>query len=198
MLQWTQKEHENRSEEMKRQLDREMNPQRHWLHRIFLLIRSLTMVSAFNMGLGQLIGMFYEVVSPTQYVLRVYVILLCSLTLLNELEWTNYTKDSTLLKLWITRGLFYAFVGVLGLEENAVSPTRDGMVGSSPVLMYIKVVAWLMVACGCVYTVMGCACFQLVEDRLRNDFEQRKQRAKTMARVTTTMMGGVAADIVTV
>lgn len=145
------------------------------------------------MGLGQLVGVAVEIVTPTQYVLRVYVMLLCALTMLNELEWTRYATDSTLLKSWVTRGLFYAFVGVLGLEENASTPKRVGV--STLLLLYIRVVAWLMVACGMVYTILGCACFQMVEDHLRKDLEQRKERAREIAR-TAALYGDEVGDMV--
>ena len=148
--------------------------------RFFQFIQTLTIGSACHMALGQIVGMAVEYVTATQYVIRVYVILLCALTILNELEWTRYATDSTLLRLWITRGLFYSFVGVLGLEENASSPKREGV--STILLVYLRVVAWSMVCCGVIYSVMGCACLQLVADQLKKDYHQRKERAKDVAR----------------
>lgn len=190
---WTSFEQENRSKEKKIRFEEELNPKPYLLHRCFQLIKTITIVSAICMAFGQLVGVAVEIVTPTQYVLRVYVMLLCALTVLNELEWTRYATDSTLLRLWITRGLFYAFVGVLGLEENASTPKRVGV--STLLLLYVRVVAWLMVACGLVYTVLGCACFQLVEEHLRKDLERRKERAAEIERTATLYRDEVGAMV---
>ena len=177
---WSSFEQETRRKDRKALLEEELNPQPHILHRCFQLLRIITIISALNMGLGQLVGIFVEFVTPTQYVLRVYVMLLSALAALNELEWTRYATDSTLLKVWVTRGFFYSFIGVLGLEENSSTPKRLEV--SAVLLSYVRVVAWLMVACGAIYTILGCACLQLVQDRLRKDFEQKKERAREIKR----------------
>lgn len=135
------------------------------------------------MFLGQIIGLAYEVVGGIQIVLRIYVVMLCLLVILNELAWTKYTRDSTLLHLWITRGLVYSFVGVLGLEENSVSPYRESTIAATPALLYLKGVAWMMVACGCTYIALGALCLQIVDDRMKKDLAQRKERAKEAALV---------------
>mmetsp|Transcript_12655 Transcript_12655/g.17960 ORF Transcript_12655/g.17960 Transcript_12655/m.17960 type:complete len:235 (+) Transcript_12655:2897-3601(+) len=166
------------------ELDDQLNPKRNALHRFFNFIRFITIFSASNMLLGQFIGIAFDAVGPIQYVLRIYVILLCCLTILNELEWTNLTLSSALLKIWISRGLIYGFVGVLGLEENDVSPhTKNmSMVGRTAALNYIKVVAWMMVACGILYTVMGILCLQIVSDKIRENYQGRVARAAELRR----------------
>jgi hypothetical protein len=136
------------------------------------------------MGIGQVIGVAFEVDNPIQYVLRVYVIFLCVLVVLNEMEWTKYTTDSTLLKLWITRGFIYAFVGVLGLEENETSRAKGGSGSQNIALSYISIVAWMMVAAGCLYTIFGLFCLQMLYDKLRREYVQRLERAKETARTT--------------
>jgi len=188
---WSKQEVAIRTEDKQQQLHDELNPKRHCVHQFFRLIKALTIFCATNMGVGQLIGIAYEVVDPIQYVLRIYVILLALLVVLNELEWTKYTKDSTLLKIWITRGIMYAFVGVLGLEENATSPARQNGSDSSSslALSYLSIVAWLMVACGCLYTLFGLFCLQLLYDKLRREYAQKVDRAKETAR-TTGLYGG--------
>jgi hypothetical protein len=181
MEDWSKKEVLNRAEEKQQQLHEELNPRRTCMHQFFRLLKALVIFCALNMGIGQLLGVAFEVDNPVQYVLRVYVIFLCILVVLNELEWTKYTKDSTLLKLWITRGFIYAFVGVLGLEENETSKTKGG---SDIALSYIAIVAWMMVAAGCLYTILGLLCLQMLYDKLRRDYVQRLERAKETARTT--------------
>lgn len=187
MNDWTQQETAIRTEEKQQQLHDELNPKRHLVHQFFRCVKGLVVFCAVNMGVGQLIGIAYEVVDPIQYVMRIYVILLTFLVVMNELEWTKYTKDSTLLNLWITRGLFYAFVGVLGLEENATSPARQNGsdASSNMALSYLSLVAWLMVAAGCLYTCFGAFCLQLLYDKFRREYNQKLDRAKETARTTT-------------
>lgn len=142
------------------------------------------------MGVGQLIGIAYEADGPIQYVLRIYVVALCFLIILNELEWTTWTKDSTLLRFWPTRGCVYIFVGVLGLEENDASPVRAGgiagEVGRRAATQYILVVAWMMIVMGTLYTILGFFCGQIVLNKMREDFERRTGQAKETQRVTET------------
>ena len=125
-----------------------------------------------------------------QYVLRVYVILLCFLVVFNEMEWTKLTKNSPLLRIWISRGMVYGFIGVLGLEENEVSPARSGMseTGRQAALNYIKTVAWWMVAIGLLYLIMGALCLQLLYNRQRDDYKERLQKASN-TRETTEKFG---------
>jgi hypothetical protein len=106
-------------------------------------------LSAFNMALGQFISIAFGTVGPVQYILRVYAILLCALVILNELEWTKLTRELTILHWWVTRGMAYAFIGVLELEGNSVTPAdkNKNIHGRDTVLGYVKVVAWLMVGC---------------------------------------------------
>jgi hypothetical protein len=118
--------------------------------------------------------------------MRIYVILLCVLAIANESEWTSFTRDSVILNWWPTRGAFYGFIGVLGLEENDVD-VYDAK-GRSAALGYIKVVAWLMIGCGVLYFVLGVACMQFLLNRMRDDYKQRLERAKEVKRTADTYM----------
>jgi hypothetical protein len=92
----------------------------------------------------------------------------------NEWEWF-LTRDSKILQLWFTRGLFYSFVGVLGLEENDTASSKAAV--PQMATTYIAVVAWLMVATGMLYSLLGLLCLQGWEQRLRRDYAQRRERA---------------------
>ena len=85
------------------------------------MISVLTALSAFAMAMGQIIGMTFEDIDVISYVLRIYVIVLCLLVILIEAEWTSLVKNSSILRYWITRGLFYAFVGVIGIQQNQLA-----------------------------------------------------------------------------
>ena len=178
------------NKDLQQQLHDELHPKRRCLHHIFITISIIAGLSAFNMALGQFIGIAFGTVGPVQYVLRIYVILLCSLVILNELEWTKLTRESTILHWWVTRGMVYAFIGVLGLEENSVTPAdkNENVNGRDAALGYIQVVAWLMVGCGILYFCMGVLCLQLVCNRMREDYQRRLERAKATRRTTETYM----------
>lgn len=174
------------------ELDTELNPKRHPLHKFFKFVSFVVGVSAFLMMIGQFVGIAFESVGPIQYVLRVYVIMLCMLTILNELEWSTFTTSSKLLNLWVTRGVIYAFIGVLGLEENDVSPESKNMsyATRTVALNFIKAVAWMMISCGVLYFVMGVFCLQLAEKKMRESYETRVERSKDTARITQ-RFGGI-------
>jgi cytochrome c biogenesis protein CcdA len=182
---WTRKEEENKEHAIQEQLDEELHPQRHIIHKFFILISVVTMLSSVMMGMGQLVGIFYEQQDAIQLVLRMYVILLCWIVFLNEMEWTKYTTDSTILRLWITRGICYMFVGVLGLAENDKAMARDETtVGNAAATVYFATVAWFIIVCGMLYTVLGIFCMQLVNDRMRSTFAAKEERAKATERTT--------------
>lgn len=184
---WSQREEEisrqNEEEQRRELLNAELYPKRRCLHKIFVFVSIVAGLTSFNMGLGQFVGMVYFKVDPIQYVLRVYIIALCALMVLTELEWTKMTRESRLLNNWVSRGCVYSFIGVLGLEENDVSPLDDtSELGREAALNYIKVVAWLMIGCGILYFCMGVLCLQLVCNRLRRNYQERQRLSKEKRR----------------
>jgi hypothetical protein len=184
-----------RQSALQTQLQEETHPRRKFFHTLVVLVSCVTILSAVNMGVGQLVGMVFEEVGPVQYVMRVYVIALCLLAILVELEWTKFARESAIFRIWISRGLFYAFVGVLGLEENDTSSARNQEIAhSSASLKYVKAVAWIMVVCGAVYFFMGVLCLQLFYNRLRKDFQERRERAGHIRDTAERYMDQPAAD----
>lgn len=170
---------DNRRREALARLEEERNPSRRCMHRFFRMISLVTGICGLLMGAGQIVGMTFENLDIIAYVMRGYVIVLCLLIVLNEAEWTSMIKNSSILRYWITRGLFYSFVGVVGIQQNdhVVETDRGQGGGDSPSLKFIKVVALLMVGCGCLYFVMGAMCLQIYYNRLRRDYEERVSRA---------------------
>jgi len=169
------------------QLEEQRNPSRRCMHRFFNMIALMTGVCGFLMGLGQIIGMTYEDLDMISYVLRVYILVLCGLVTLIEAEWTAFIINSSILRVWITRGLFYAFIGIIGIQQNDNVIDRDDdrrILNKSPSLQFIRVVAWLMVGCGLLYFGMGVACLQIYYNRLRRDYEERRGRAVHIRKAT--------------
>jgi hypothetical protein len=72
-------------------------------------------------------------------------------------EWTKYNRESAILRIRITRGIFYAFVGLLELDQNSRATLRnDAMTvgGTAAATLYFSVVAWFMIGCGTAYTLL--------------------------------------------
>lgn len=176
-----------REDQLHEQLQEEQYPTRRPIHRFFVFISVITGCSAFFMGVGQLIGIMFQMAGPIQYVLRLYVTVLCLLVILVELEWTKFARDSMIFNVWITRGICICFIGVLGLEENDTSASKNSdHPGFSATETYVKAVAWLMIACGALYFAMGICCLQLVYKRVRNDYQERLARAPNVRRAVET------------
>lgn len=155
-----------------------MHPTRRPMHKFFRLVSLLAIFAAVAMAIGQIVGIIFRNVGPIQYVMRIYVVALCIMVVFNECEWTKYTKESSILRNWVTRGLIYGFIGVLGLEENDTSTSRSDLVtGQEASDIYIKAVAWLMLGVGTLYLLMGITCMQRIYKRQREDYEERVGRA---------------------
>ena len=144
------------------------------------------------MGTGQIVGLAYEDIDILSCVMRGYVMVLCALIVCNEAEWTALVRNSRILRYWITRGLFYAFVGVIGLQQNDhATEVEPYLHDSSASLRFIKVVAWLMVAVGALYFGMGALCLQILYNRLRRDYEDRVKRAVHVRKLADNLVESV-------
>ena len=124
---WQQ--HEER-EALRTRVQEERYPTRGPMHWLLLVFRSTTLGLSVAMGLTQCVGIFWERLGVLDYILRVYAVLFCTLAVLNESNMCSFTQESKVLNWWITRGLLYGFIGVLGLSEQAVSSLSKTMVHS--------------------------------------------------------------------
>lgn len=146
--------------------------------------------AAAAMAVGQIIGLAFQTGRPVEYVLRVYVLLQCFLVILIEFEWTSFARESKILQFWVTRGIFYAFIGVLGLDENdTLQEKNQGTDWFDVSKVYIMAVAWVMVACGCLYFSMGIFCVQMYYNKLRTDYEERLKKAPEIRRTVDSYRG---------
>ena len=146
------------------------------------------------MAIGQIVGVVFYEAGPVEWILRIYVNLLSLLMVLNELEWWKFTRESRILRNWVTRGMIYGFIGVIGLEQNDNSTSRDdtNARGVDMGEIYIKAVAWIMIGSGFVYCLMGVACVQHVYNRQRADYEERMAQAPNVRRAIEESTGSSA------
>jgi hypothetical protein len=175
LQEWSKFQEKKETLEMKTQLDKlTQGPKKGFIHRMFNFISFWMGIAGFLMIIGQVIGLQYYEVDPIQAVMRCYVVLMCLLVIVNELQWFQFIRESAILRIWITRGIFYSFVGVLGMEENDTTAVATvPYTGQAQALKFVEVVAYMMVACGMVYFVMGCLCIQLIYNRAVADYEER-------------------------
>ncbi|CAB9522370.1 COPI associated protein [Seminavis robusta] len=186
LKEWSKKEEANQNEQMRSQLERlTKGPRKSCLHRTFNLLSFVMGMAGFLMIIGQLIGLYYYEMDPIQGIMRGYVVLMSLLVILTELQWFQFIRESAILRIWITRGIFYSFVGVLGLEENDTTKISSEHVGVASAVKFVEVVAYIMVGCGCLYFVMGCLCLQLIYNRVVTDYEQRVSEAKANQKKVT-------------
>jgi hypothetical protein len=145
---------------------------------MIVILSIMTCTAAVLMLVGQIMGLFiFRSYGPIQYVLHFYVFLLCIMVVLVECEWTPIGRQSFVFSFWLTRGLTYAFIGVLGLEEN---DTADWTNPSDVIENFVKIVAWLMIGVGTIYSLLGLCCIQIIYTKERKDFAGRCTRAKQL------------------
>lgn len=159
------------------------HPQRKWIHTQVMTISFCTISSLILMGCGQMIGLVLEtkVIGPIQFVLRLYLMVFCILGIFIEFEWTSLVVQSAVLRNWITRGFFYIFVAILGLQENDSASIRNvAHWGDSILLNYIRIVSWFIMGVGCVYFIMGILCFQFIYEQQRDEHERKMEFTSTL------------------
>jgi hypothetical protein len=189
LKQWSSIEKEasqrQRNESLQAQYEEDTNPSRRSFHKFIALMSFVAMCAALNMVMGQFVGYFFHEEGPIQYILRLYVIALCFLAILVELEWTKFARESAILRYWITRGLFYCFLGVIGLEQNDTEGGKNSdMRGFNVSGAYISMAALIMTGVGAAYSLMGLCCLQIYYNRLRSDYEARLRRADEFRETT--------------
>lgn len=155
--------------------EEEMNPKRRKIHKLFFFISVLAMFAALSMAVGQVIGLVFKNVGPIQWILRAYTIGLCFVVLFTEMEMSKLARENIILHNWISRGLIYSFIGVIGLEEIDTSDFKENPVrGVVPAQYFIKAVAWIMIGIGAMYFFMGIACFQQYYEKERVEYNERR------------------------
>jgi hypothetical protein len=165
-------------EDLEEERQEELNPKRTISHKCFRMVKLVALVCALAMGIGQIVGIAFpgEGLDPIQWVLHMYMLGFCVVMILTELEWGQFLIGSPTLSNWISRGILYSFVGVIGISENRVMSVEDSDSGGAlpkTAAMYVEVVAYGMVAVGLVYFAMGAFCCQLFYNSARKDYEER-------------------------
>jgi hypothetical protein len=178
MIEATMNQAEEELRQQAEQIHEQQHPSRRILHQIIVLLSIVTCIAAALMVVAQIMGLFvYRSYGPIAYVLHLYIFLLCIVVVLVECEWTPIGRESFIFSYWLTRGLSYTFIGVLGLETN---DTADWTNPSDLIENFVKVVAWLMFGMGATYFILGLFCIQVIYTRERKDYTDRCTLAKQL------------------
>ena len=180
---WNNYEKNNEMQEIeqlrKAQQDEELNPKRSCLHAFFNFISLIVIIAAINMGVGQALGIFLQNLNFVEYALRMYVIIICGVIVLNELQWCTCIISNSLLTNWIPRGIIYTFIGVIGMEEFVV---KDESLLTTTQKIYIQTVSWGMISSGLLYAVLGLFCIQHFHKNAIEDYDRRVELSKARRR----------------
>jgi len=112
--------------------------------------------------------------NSVQSILRIYMVATCILVIFIEMEWTSFIRDSNILRNWITRGLLYAFLGLVGMEANDTEEPGFASSQKDAIVEFVNISAYIMVGVGVLYYLMGCLCLQMLRDKVVEDYEKRR------------------------
>ena len=99
------------------------------------------------------------------------------IVILNELQWTQCIRESAILRIWMTRGLFYTLIGIICMIQTETEVAAETESFNTPrqenCLIFIEYSSYLMTGFGLLYYMMGCLCMELVWNRVVADYEKR-------------------------
>mmetsp|Transcript_34182 Transcript_34182/g.45186 ORF Transcript_34182/g.45186 Transcript_34182/m.45186 type:complete len:216 (-) Transcript_34182:96-743(-) len=130
---------------------------------MFLFINLITVLSALSVATGQVLSIIEGNLSFQEIGIRVYGFVFCLAIVLFEMEWTKPIRDMIIVQNWVLRGVLYAFVGLLGLEEESEPSVSDGS-NNNYARDYIELTAYIIIGVGFLYVLMGLCCLKQVRD----------------------------------
>jgi hypothetical protein len=167
-------------------LQEELYPSKKCFHSFTILISLIVGLSSLLMCISQFVGLALQATTNIQYVVHIYGILLSVLAMMTELGWTSIVTDSKILNNWISRGIFYTFIGMIGLMQDEAEPLKkdnESIGGRNVDMMFIYVVAYLMIACGVLYFCMGILCLQVLARKQREEHKENVKEAKLKKKI---------------
>ena len=171
---------------------------RTFLHRVSLFINFLTILGAIGLAIGQLWGMAIKNMVVMEIVMRSYLIGVGGMIIANELQFSSILQQSPIIQKYTFRGLFYTFIGSLGVLLNDLGNddyinnwnrgynnnnynNNSGYVSFTiPSLehiveIFIGVTSRLLFLMGCVYFVMGA---MFIQGKIERDIEAFRHRLR--------------------
>ena len=127
-----------------------------------------------------------------------YIVLQCVMVALTEIGRIPFLTDSGLLRLWLTRGLIYFFIGVLCLQQNEIifyDALADHQVRGITLKTFLDVVSYMMMSFGLFYSLMWALCLQRLARSVREQERQVREQAQAIKQQLHAMWEKVKNDI---
>lgn len=157
---------------------------RTYVHRVYRLFKFINILMSLLLVIAQVVSVVYLPFDGIELVLKIFLSSFSVLVILNELELWEVLRSSPLLKNWIPRGYFYAFIGMVSLEENNIKPKEGSDLTTIPVdytaAMFIETASWMMVGLGVCYVIFGLCCGQRYLYKVKDDYSERLTEQKRM------------------
>lgn len=158
-------------------------PPRSCVYSLFVLFSGLAVLVTGMMILSQVLNLALSRGAFIQDILRVYVLILCILFLLSELQFERFLKLVPPLRNWIYRGFLYSLVGIIGVEESVAAlaeqypkvPRFEEEMAS----LFLKVTSYCMFGIGVLYMAMGILCLKSVWEKLKNSYDEQVKNRRT-------------------
>lgn len=137
-----------------------------WWFSVFHLVAALVALAALAMNAVYLCSSISQL-ALRDILLRVYTILLYLVMFFIEFDWRYLMKRLRIMDLWVIRGLFYVFLGLIMVAEESVA---------NPV----NIIAFTVMAVGVVYFTLGVLCMKqfkmkYVIERIEKSLSQREE-----------------------
>jgi len=155
--------------------------QRTCSHKLFRLFKLITILIAALLLIAQVISLVYLPFDGVELQLKIFLSSYCVVIIMNELEWWDALRSSPLLWNWVPRGYFYAFIGVVSVEENNLKPS-SGALNTLPIdytaALFIETASWMMFVIGILYILFGLCCCQVYQTKVRENYKERLAERK--------------------
>lgn len=174
-------------------------------HKMFVMVSIMAALSAVNNAVAQIIALRYPGNYHTEVLLRLYMIGFCILSVLLEVEFNvPLLRESFVLTNWISRGVFYSFLGLLGqslydvgydnhFRRYRYAGNSNGGYGNNNARYYgvygprmpttedfaewyVWMTSYLMFFVGVLYIVLGALCLQNKLREIRRQYQIREGR----------------------
>lgn len=150
--------------------------ERSFLHRVYRFFKFITISLSLLLLIAQIVSVAFLPFDGVELVLKIFLSTFSALIILNELEWWGMLRDSPMFWNWIPRGYFYAFIGMVSIEENNLKPSTSTL-SSLPVDysadLFIETSSWMMFSIGIIYLTLGLCCGQRYVSHVREDYKNR-------------------------
>mmetsp|Transcript_29621 Transcript_29621/g.60483 ORF Transcript_29621/g.60483 Transcript_29621/m.60483 type:complete len:222 (-) Transcript_29621:29-694(-) len=158
------------------------------VHKTFIAINIVVVITAIHLAVGQLWGLCIQNNYLMESAMRLYTVGFSVIIAMNELELTPITKESLVLRQFLPRGVIYSFVGCVGNITNDIGSDNyrhwygrsqfSNLSQEAFAEVYIMVISFMMIVLGLLYIVMGILCLDRVLTFHRVDYHKRMEQWK--------------------